>query len=82
MNERDNDTKLAIAAMQVSDSESEPANETDKDALLEKMREFDLKLQLDKDRLAFDKNNIKIPYPQIEVQREQIKSRPKTNTTK
>ena len=79
MNERDNDTKLAIAAMQVSDSESEPANETDKDALLEKMREFDLKLQLDKDRLAFDKNKAD---EDRKVKREQIKSRPKTNTTK
>jgi hypothetical protein len=57
LNERDNDTKLAIAAMQAENSQQEPVedNQSDKESLLEKMREFDLRLQLDRDRLEFDK---------------------------
>ena len=55
MNERDNDTKLTIAIMQANANQEAPESEESTDALLEKMREFDLKLQLDRDRLAFDK---------------------------
>ena len=56
LNERDNDTKLTIAAMQSASNEDIEAGESDTNALLEKMREFDLKIQLDRDRLAFDKD--------------------------
>jgi hypothetical protein len=43
--------------MQAENANQEPVEtgESDKEALLEKMREFDLKLQLDRDRLEFDK---------------------------
>jgi hypothetical protein len=43
--------------MQTQSNNQEPVEEdtSNKDNLLEKMREFDLKLQLDRDRLEFDK---------------------------
>lgn len=71
LNERDNDTKLTIAIMQAENANQEPVEtgESDKDALLEKMREFDLKLQLDRDRLEFDKQKADADR---KVKREQI----------
>jgi hypothetical protein len=58
LNERDNDTKLTIAIMQAQNDQEEPIEENtnDRESLLEKMREFDLKLQLDRDRLEFDRH--------------------------
>jgi hypothetical protein len=79
LNERDNDTKLAIAAMQAEKEENYTSDETNKDALLEKMREFDLKIQLDRDRLEFDKNKA---AEDRKVKREQIHAKPKTTTSK
>lgn len=71
LNERDNDTKLTIAIMQAENANQEPVDtgEPDKEALLEKMREFDLKLQLDRDRLEFDKQKADADR---KVKREQI----------
>ena len=71
LNERDNDTKLTIAIMQAENANQEPVEtgESDKEALLEKMREFDLKLQLDRDRLEFDKQKAD---DDRKVKREQI----------
>ena len=71
LNERDNDTKLTIAIMQAENANQEPVDtgESDKEALLEKMREFDLKLQLDRDRLEFDKQKADADR---KVKREQI----------
>lgn len=71
LNERDNDTKLTIAIMQAENTNQEPVEteESDKEALLEKMREFDLKLQLDRDRLEFDKQKADADR---KVKREQI----------
>ena len=71
LNERDNDTKLTIAIMQAENANQEPieTGESDKEALLEKMREFDLKLQLDRDRLEFDKQKADADR---KVKREQI----------
>ena len=71
LNERDNDTKLTIAIMQAENANQEPVEtgESDKEALLEKMREFDLKLQLDRDRLEFDKQKADADR---KVKREQI----------
>ena len=58
-NIRDNETKLAIAQLQAnssSDGVEEPDfSEESRATLMEKMREFDAKLQLDKDKLEFDK---------------------------
>lgn len=71
LNERDNDTKLTIAIMQAENANQDPVEtgESDKEALLEKMREFDLKLQLDRDRLEFDKQKADADR---KVKREQI----------
>lgn len=71
LNERDNDTKLTIAIMQAENANQAPieTEESDKEALLEKMREFDLKLQLDRDRLEFDKQKADADR---KVKREQI----------
>ena len=80
LNERDNDTKLTIAIMQAQAQAEEPQEDTNdsKEALLEKMREFDLRLQLDRDRLDFDKQKAAADR---EVKREQIHSR-KINNSK
>jgi hypothetical protein len=77
MNERDNDTKLTIAMLQQQANQQEEMPETtdSKDALLEKMREFDLKLQLDRDRLAFDKDKAD---KDRQVKKQQIHSGPST----
>jgi hypothetical protein len=71
LNERDNDTKLTIAIMQSQNNQEQPVEDTsnDREALLEKMREFDLKLQLDRDRLEFDKQKADADR---KVKREQI----------
>ena len=74
LNERDNDTKLTIAIMQAQANQEQPVedNSNDKEALLEKMREFDLKLQLDRDRLEFDKQKADADR---EVKKQQIHSK-------
>ena len=58
-NIRDNETKLAIAQLQANSSsdgvEESDFSEESRATLMEKMREFDSKLQLDKDKLEFDK---------------------------
>lgn len=58
-NIRDNETKLAIAQLQANSSEDgveEPEfSEESRANLMEKMREFDSKLQLDKEKLELDK---------------------------
>ena len=55
-----------------NENTEEPENTDSKEQLLEKMREFDLKLQLDKDRLAFDKEKA---AEDRKVKREQIHSK-------
>jgi hypothetical protein len=57
--------------MQAENFQQEPVEDStsDKEALLEKMREFDLKLQLDRDRLDFDKQKADADR---KVKREQI----------
>ena len=78
LNERDNDTKLTIAIMQAQAQAEEPQEDANdsREALLEKMREFDLKLQLDRDRLDFDKQKAEADR---KVKREQIHSRKISN---
>lgn len=77
LNERDNDTKLTIAAMQSSVQNNLEEAESDSEALLEKMREFDLKIQLDRDRLEFDKQKADADR---KVKREQIRAKSKTTS--
>ena len=65
MNMRDNETKILIANIQASsnmqdDGIEEPEySQEAKDNLAEKIREFDERLKLDRDRLAFDKDKAK-----------------------
>ena len=64
MNTRDNETKLLIATIQananVEDGIEEPEySQEAKDNLAEKIREFDARLKLDRDRLEFDKSKAK-----------------------
>lgn len=79
LNERDNDTKLTIAAMQAEKEEDYTPDEANKEALLEKMREFDLKIQLDRERLEFDKNKAN---EDRKIKREQIHTKSKAGTSK
>lgn len=67
LNERDNETKILIAtinsqAKQVSEPNDgiiEPMSEESKEKLKESIRQFDAKLALEKEKLAFDKENAK-----------------------
>ena len=68
INQRDNETKILIAninAESKSINSEQEYSEKDKEALLEKIREFDERLKLDREKLALDKdkarmdNNIK-----------------------
>ena len=65
MNMRDNETKILVANIQaassnVDDGIEEPEySQEAKDNLYEKMREFDARLKLDKERLEFDKAKAK-----------------------
>ena len=63
-NIRDNETKLMIAQISAANQESDGVKELvysqeAKDKLMESMRQFDERLKLDKERLAFDKNKAK-----------------------
>lgn len=60
MNMRDNETKILVATIQANNSddgiEEVEYSQEAKDSLAEKMREFDARLKLDRDRLEFDKS--------------------------
>ena len=62
LNQRDNETKIIIAQMQAYSKNSEDDgiiepeySQEAKDKLMEQIREFDLRLKLDKERLEHDK---------------------------
>ena len=64
MNQRDNETKILIANIQANSNTEDGIEEPEysqeaKDNLMEKMREFDAKLKLDRERLAFEKDKAK-----------------------
>ena len=63
LNQRDNETKLFIAQLQLASSEDanrdEEYDSSDKEALMEKMREFDEKIKLDREKLEFEKQKHK-----------------------
>ena len=63
MNSEDNETKILVANIQAehnSDGVQEPEySEENKASLMERIREFDAKLRLDRDRLNFDKQKHK-----------------------
>lgn len=74
MNQRDNETKILVATISaqssINDGIKEPDNSEEfKANLLEKIREFDKRLALDKERLAFDKDKAKTD---AELKRKQL----------
>ena len=61
LNARDNETKILVATISANSSIEDGIKEPEysqeaKDRLFEQMREFDARLQLDKERLAFDRD--------------------------
>lgn len=83
MNQRDNETKIVVATIaanakaQEGDGIEEPVfSEEAKANLMEKMRQFDKRLQLDKERLAFDKQKADTD---AELKRKQINKKPNTS---
>ncbi len=67
LNQRDNETKIVVAtisaqsAMNSNDGIQEPEfSEESRAKLLESMRQFDKRLQLDRDRLNFDKDKARV----------------------
>ena len=68
LNERDNETKIIVATIaanskvqegQIEDGIQEPMSEESREKLRESIRQFDARLALDKERLAFDKEKAK-----------------------
>ena len=88
LNQRDNETKILIATIQAEakvrdDEDGDGINpeysQEAKEKLLESMRQFDQKMQLERDRFNFEK---KKHDDDIAVKKQQIASRPKTTTKK
>ena len=66
MNQRDNETKILVATISANSNQEndegiqeQPFSEEARANLLEKMREFDAKLKLDRDKLNLDKEKAK-----------------------
>ena len=79
LNQRDNETKILIAEIQARNKENDGIVEPNEDAkanLMEKMREFDQKIKLDRERLEFDKQKAK---KDAELKQKQI-NKQRTNT--
>ena len=75
MNQRDNETKIIVATISAQSSMTDDGiqepefSEEAKAKLMENMRQFDERLKLDRDRLAFDKSKAKTD---AELKRKQI----------
>lgn len=79
LNQRDNETKILIAEIQARNKENDGIVEPNEDAkanLMEKMREFDQKIKLDRERLEFDKQKAK---KDAELKQKQINKQSKSN---
>lgn len=81
-NIRDNETKLMIAQIQANNKDDDGIEEQEfsegaKTNLMEKMREFNERLKLDRDRLNHDK---KKHEDEISVKRQALKKKTTTNT--
>ena len=81
MNIRDNETKIMVATIQANSSLEDGIGEPEysqeaKDNLAEKIREFDARLRLDRDRLEFDKNKAKTD---AKLKEKQINKKPTTS---
>lgn len=81
LNQRDNETKLLIANINTArqdDGIEEPEfSEEARAKLLESMRQFDERIQLDKERLAFDKQKADTD---ASIKREALRRKPKTTS--
>lgn len=79
LNQRDNETKILIATMSANANQSDDGivepefSEEARAKLLESMRQFDERLKLDRDRLAFDKDKAKTD---AQLKRAQLKNKP------
>jgi hypothetical protein len=76
LNQRDNETKILVAQIAASikveegsDGVQEPMSEEAREKLREQIRQFDARLELDRDRLDFDKEKAKTD---AELKRKQI----------
>lgn len=76
LNQRDNETKILVAQIAASikveegsDGVQEPMSEEAREKLREQIRQFDARLELDRDRLNFDKEKAKTD---AELKRKQI----------
>lgn len=75
LNQRDNETKIVVATISAQSSMTDDGiqepefSEEAKAKLMENMRQFDERLKLDRERLAFDKNKAKVD---AELKRKQI----------
>ena len=86
MNEQDNETKILVAQIAASVKADvgntdagiqEPMSEEAREKLREQIRQFDKRLELDKERLAFDKQKAETD---AKLKEKQINSRPKTTS--
>ena len=82
MNAENNETKIIVATinaqskqMPESDGIEEPMSKSEREKLRESIRQFDKRLELDKERLAFDKQKA---AADAKLKEKQINSRPKT----
>ena len=82
MNSENNETKIIVATISAqsnkipeNDGIEEPMSEEAREKLREQIRQFDARLALDKERLAFDKEKANTD---AKLKREQIHSRPKS----
>lgn len=82
LNKRDNETKIIIATMQTEQKENESINklynqnnQTNNEDLQEKIREFNANLELQKDRLEFDKQKAK---EDASIKRQALKQKTKS----
>ncbi len=79
LNQRDNETKIVVATISAQSymnnniDESEFSEEA-KAKLMENMRQFDEKIKLDRERLAFDKDKARVD---AEIKRESVKRKSK-----
>ena len=82
LNQRDNETKLLIANMQMlsknseDDIEEPEYSQEAKDKLAEQIRQFDAKIKLDREKLELDKQKAR---EDAKIKREQIHSRKATS---
>ena len=86
LNERDNETKIIVAQIAASVKAKEgqedggiqePMSESEREKLRESIRQFDARLALDKERLAFDKDKAKTD---ARLKEKQINKKPSTSS--